>query len=70
MTELPFTAEMAPDGFKARGERFAKEWARYANSSYAGLTSSKGRNLPHDVAMEKAGRKATAEAGRGRRMSV
>ena len=70
MTELPFTADMAPDSFKARGERFAKEWARYSNSLYAGMTTPTGRNLWHDEAMVKAVRRANVEACRGRRMSV
>ena len=62
-----FTAEMAPEAFKARGEKLARAWARYANSLYAGFTSPTGRALSHDVAMEKAARRATAEAGRARR---
>ena len=70
MTDLPFTSEMAPDSFKARGERFAKEWARYSNSLYAGMTNPKGRNLSHEDAMVKAARRANVEAGRGRRLSV
>lgn len=70
MTDLPFTAEMAPDNFKARGERFAKEWARVANSLYAGFTNPKARNLPHDIAMDKAARRANVEAGNCRRLSV
>lgn len=69
-TAEPFTAEMAPDSFKARGERFTKEWARFANGSYAGLTNPKGRNLSHGVAMEKAAIKATSVSCRGRRLSV
>ena len=70
MVDLPFAPEMAPDSFKARGERFAKGWTQYANSLYAGFTNPNGRNLPHDIAMDKAARRATAEACRGRRLSV
>ena len=70
MTNLPFIADMAPESFKARGERFAKAWALYANSLYAGFTSPTGRNLGHDVAMDKAARRANVEAGKSRRLSV